>query len=304
MQNIYEAFCLRDKDIVHYHRRQWNQLLLYYCIVVRTPSIVRELLRKHLDAYKSGSIDLFPIETFDTPLLHKICSRDDRELLECFLLYPGVDITVVDSYLCNIAHVIAANGSERCLELLLDFSKSKVVELCAKKDIYGNNAFVIGFRCCNYHILDIMLYHCNKNILVNSRKSNGETCLHIAAKHLDPQACQYLIQKDAKFLRNDSGNTPAIVAIKQTKERNRYYTACYCYCLLVKYSTLKNIDEMLLVAIRTANIDFIRVVFLMFPTTIKKVLSKIALSALDIMDAKTEQVVRNILGDDINMVMN
>ncbi|KAG2388508.1 hypothetical protein C9374_000672 [Naegleria lovaniensis] len=110
-------------------------------------------------------------------------------------------------------HLAVANESLDCIKLFVNTSyvRSKLEQ--SAKDCYGNTFFHVAFRLKKWQVMETLIQLFGNDI-INSRKSNSETCLHVAAKNADVKGIKWLLSHGAKIhLKDENGRRPLASAV-------------------------------------------------------------------------------------------
>lgn len=276
----------------------WKCLLFSACCYMRDTVLVDELL---CIGQKKGYSPCF-IDAYEgTTPMHRLCALGDSEMLRILVCSSRTDIMVTDKFQCNLLHVIAASAPSResnaCLQILQDYSAKKVCEMAEQKDFYGNTPILLACRCRTSKMLNTnfvdsilsMVRNDRKPILLQAKKPNGETALHIAAKALDKDTTRFLLSRGSKQLRDENHRIPLESAIFSEQSRASNEALCTLSCLLNDFVTstrnrkccedLSNICWKAVEDGAKNRDNFLRIFALSFPTMLCECLENIQDSA-------------------------
>ena len=220
-RQVQEAYGKHVNGCLEDDTNAWKHLVFSACCYMRDKGLVHELL--HI-GQKKGYSASFVDATEETTILHKLCASGDVDMLQTVICGCKVDIAATDSHQGNLLHVLGAishtQGTEAVLQLLLDFSAKKVCEMAEQKDFYGNTPIHIACRSHNFALVDTILAtsrNDRKPVLVQAKKPNGETPLHMAAKVFDKETVRFLLSRGSKH--RTEGRT--LNGVQQLYDENR-----------------------------------------------------------------------------------
>lgn len=110
-------------------------------------------------------------------------------------------------------HLAVANETLDCIKLFVHTSYVRAKIEQSAKDCYGNTFFHVAFRLKKWQVMETLI-ELFGNDMINSRKSNSDTCLHVAAKKADVKGIKFLLRNGAKVhLKDENGRRPLASAV-------------------------------------------------------------------------------------------
>ncbi|KAK4435201.1 hypothetical protein Salat_0683400 [Sesamum alatum] len=96
---------------------------------------------------------------------------------------------------CSPLHLASAGGHLEIVECLLEFGKQKSVveELCMTTDIDGRTALHCAVVSGKVNVIDVLFVHCSQ--AAKEVTLQQETVLHLAVKHHQHKALEFLIDQ-------------------------------------------------------------------------------------------------------------
>jgi len=163
--------------------------------------------------------------------LHKACALNRREMVAYLLQRHDIEVNARDGFQSTPLHYAASNGSVDCVVLLLGKGRGFVRKVRFQqyieeeqtiavdwKDSYGNTPIHLALKHRHYEVVSILLDF-NPN-LVNSRKSNSRSCLHMAVENFDLEGCKLLTRRQDGtkvhcMQKDENGLTPLMLVVQE-----------------------------------------------------------------------------------------
>ncbi|KAL9652591.1 hypothetical protein ABK040_000158 [Willaertia magna] len=162
---------------------------------------------------KSNNSKQFNVNQLDNNKLspiHRACSKNQSQILMRLLDIKDIDVKIRDSVSATPLHLAIANNAMDCIMILASVKNAK--QLVEIRDCYGRTPFHVAFKFRNYEAMKLLIQIFGTDI-VNTKTNSSETCLHIAAKECDLTAIKFLLNNNAKLMKDENGNTPLGAAI-------------------------------------------------------------------------------------------
>ncbi|KAG2377738.1 hypothetical protein C9374_008823 [Naegleria lovaniensis] len=271
-------------NTLHFTPKEWSQLL-FKAIQFGDENVVRALLEwgdyenqrilqqlSHSCKNAKSTLSNLPYslesgdeQSYGATALHKACSLNRPQIVSMLLQRNDVSRCVKDHSQSTPMHYAASNGSLECVMLLLlkgenasegNFRRNVNDDqlMLDSKDAYGNTPIHLAMKHKHYQVVSALLDYCPN--LVNSRRSNSRTLLHMVVENFDVTGLSLITKEHAQALskiqiyaKDENGLTPLMLLVKEFSRltENSHLRKKNRFSMLLHLLSLYDLSEMSLV---------------------------------------------------------
>nr|CAG4713465.1 unnamed protein product [Naegleria fowleri] len=277
-------------NTLHFTPKEWSQLL-FKAIQFGDENVVKALLewgdyenhkilqRVHLSNsglhsnvthhspnYLPYNLESGDEQSYGATALHKACSLNRPQMVSLLLQRNDVNRCVKDHSQSTPMHYAASNGSLECVMLLLMKGENSMSEgigsqkqSCQQvqldsKDAFGNTPIHLAMKHKHYHVVSALLNYCPN--LVNSRRSNSRTLLHMVVENCDVTGLSLITKEHLEaaskiyiYAKDENGLTPLMLLVMDFSRlsENSQLRKKHLFSMLIQLLSLYDLSELSLV---------------------------------------------------------